>query len=83
MLCLAIKSFEKALEASICAAAFEHPKHLMPAAFRTSATPFARGSSGPTTTRSTCNNHTFRRFTCAIIPRAYSATRLAKQVRGR
>ncbi len=54
MACRAIKSLAKALEASIWAAAREGPKTAMPAACRASANPAARGTSGPTTTRSIC-----------------------------
>uniref|UniRef100_A0A6B0U025 Putative secreted protein n=1 Tax=Ixodes ricinus TaxID=34613 RepID=A0A6B0U025_IXORI len=51
MPCLAIKSLAKALLASISAALALGPKHLTPAASRSSARPRHRYSSGPTITR--------------------------------
>mmetsp|Transcript_63382 Transcript_63382/g.166006 ORF Transcript_63382/g.166006 Transcript_63382/m.166006 type:complete len:312 (-) Transcript_63382:531-1466(-) len=46
----AMKSLAKALEASICEAAFDGPKTAMPFSLRTSTMPSASMTSGPTTT---------------------------------
>ena len=48
-----IKSLEKALLASSCAAACDGPKHGMPAASMASTRPSTRGCSGPTATSAT------------------------------
>ena len=51
--CLSMKSFAKALLASIWAADFLGPKHGTFASVRASVIPFTSGASGPTTTKST------------------------------
>eukprot|EP00953_Heterococcus_sp_UTEX-ZZ885_P026523 14313-Heterococcus_DN1.PRE.2 len=53
MPCRAMKSLEKALLASSCAAAALGPKQGTPARCRASLIPATRGTSGPTTARAT------------------------------
>jgi hypothetical protein len=47
-----MKLFDQLLSASICAPSLDGPKQLICASLNTSLIPSARGSSGPTTTRS-------------------------------
>ena len=54
MLYFFISPLEKALEPSISAAACAGPKALIPASLKASTTPLVSGTSGPTTTSSTC-----------------------------